>query len=269
VSCRPETEAIRDDQMAQLYDEIGVGYRNSRRPDPRIATVIRDALGQADTLVNVGAGAGSYEPSDRPTVAVEPSMTMIRQRRASGAPVVQASATELRSGTPPSRQRSPSSRCITGPTAPAVSLSWRASPRAALWSSPGILRPRASGWSTTTSPRSLRSIAECSRHRGVQAGTWSHRGRHALDSPRLRRRLPRSVLATSACLPGCGRPRRHLDVLQDPRLGAGLARLRHDLEDGTWERRYESLLSRSEIDIGYRLFISNILRAGQLQVQRP
>ncbi len=52
-------------------------------------------------------------------------------------------------------------------------------------------------------------------------------------------------------------------------LEPGLNRLRRDLEDGTWERRYESLLSRSEIDIGYRLVISNILRAGPLQVQRP
>ncbi len=81
--------------MTELYDEIGVGYTNSRRLDPRIATAILRALGEADTVVNVGAGAGSYEPSDRSVVAVEPSMTMIRQRRVGSAPAVQASATQL------------------------------------------------------------------------------------------------------------------------------------------------------------------------------
>ena len=81
--------------MMELYDEIGVGYRNSRRPDPRIATAIFHALGEAETVVNVGAGAGSYEPSDRSVIAVEPSMTMIRQRPVGSAPAVQASATHL------------------------------------------------------------------------------------------------------------------------------------------------------------------------------
>src|SRR5919109_728606 len=81
--------------MTQLYDAIGIGYDHYRRPDPRIATAIRRALGDADTVVNVGAGAGSYEPTDRAVVAVEPSRAMIRQRPAGSAPVVQASATHL------------------------------------------------------------------------------------------------------------------------------------------------------------------------------
>ncbi len=81
--------------MTQLYDEIGAGYGTLRRPDPRIATAILRALDRAETVVNVGAGAGSYEPSDRSVVAVEPSLTMIRQRRRGSAPVVQASALEL------------------------------------------------------------------------------------------------------------------------------------------------------------------------------
>lgn len=80
--------------MTHLYDEIGAGYWSARRPDPRIAAAILRALDQAETVVNVGAGAGSYEPSDRSVLAVEPSTTMIRQRRVGSAPVVQASATE-------------------------------------------------------------------------------------------------------------------------------------------------------------------------------
>src|SRR5215510_8947791 len=81
--------------MTELYDEIGVGYRARRRPDPRLAAAITRALGETETVVNVGAGAGSYEPIDRSVVAVEPAMTMIRQRSLGSAPVVQASATEL------------------------------------------------------------------------------------------------------------------------------------------------------------------------------
>ena len=81
--------------MTQIYDQIGEGYHNLRNPDPRIARDILQALGEAETLVNVGAGAGSYEPFDRQVVAVEPSITMIRQRRPGIAPVVQASALNL------------------------------------------------------------------------------------------------------------------------------------------------------------------------------
>ena len=66
--------------MIQLYDAIGVGYGNYRRPNPRLAAAIRHALGDATSVVNVGTGAGSYEPTDRPVVAVEPSLSMIRQR---------------------------------------------------------------------------------------------------------------------------------------------------------------------------------------------
>jgi len=61
-------------------------------PDPRLASLIWDALGDADSVVNVGAGAGSYEPRESPCRAVEPAITMIRQRTAGAAPVVRACA---------------------------------------------------------------------------------------------------------------------------------------------------------------------------------
>src|SRR6266852_966917 len=79
----------------QVYDQIGIGYRNKRRPDPRIAARITEALGDAKTVLNVGAGAGSYEPDDRFLVAVEPSWIMLGQRGAGNALVVQASAMGL------------------------------------------------------------------------------------------------------------------------------------------------------------------------------
>jgi hypothetical protein len=70
-----------------IYDNIGRGYRDFRRPDPRIAAAIWSAL--ASSVVNVGAGTGSYEPDDRELIAVEPSAVMIAQRPAHAAPAIQ------------------------------------------------------------------------------------------------------------------------------------------------------------------------------------
>ncbi len=77
-----------------IYDAIGATYSQTRRADPRIAAAIRTALGDAKSVANVGAGAGSYEPQNT-VLAVEPSRVMIDQRRASGAPVVRAEAEAL------------------------------------------------------------------------------------------------------------------------------------------------------------------------------
>src|SRR6202161_4968306 len=70
----------------QLYDTIGAPYTVTRRTEPRIAAQVWAALGDARTIVNVGAGTGSYEPSDRDVTAVEPSAVMRAQRPASAAP---------------------------------------------------------------------------------------------------------------------------------------------------------------------------------------
>lgn len=77
------------------YGSIGTSYRRYRRPDPRIARAVTAALGTARTVCNVGAGAGSYEPTDRRVVAVEPSATMRSQRPPGSAPVAAASAESL------------------------------------------------------------------------------------------------------------------------------------------------------------------------------
>jgi SAM-dependent methyltransferase len=78
-----------------LYDAIGTGYGGARREDPRIAGVIWDALGDAATVLNVGAGTGSYEPRDRYVLAVEPSAVMRAQRPEGAAPCVAAGAEAL------------------------------------------------------------------------------------------------------------------------------------------------------------------------------
>lgn len=76
--------------MSELYDTIGRGYGRYRRPDPRIAALLAEGLGDARTVINLGAGAGSYEPAEREVLALELSATMIAQRPAGAAPVVRA-----------------------------------------------------------------------------------------------------------------------------------------------------------------------------------
>ena len=84
--------------MNPLYDTIGLNYANLRKSDFRIAHRIEAALGDARTVLNVGAGTGSYEPTDRQITAIEPSIEMIQQRSDSNTKVIQASAEDLPCG---------------------------------------------------------------------------------------------------------------------------------------------------------------------------
>src|SRR5213082_1139239 len=203
---------MRDEQMRELYDQIGVGYGTFRHPDPRIAAAIVRALDRAATVVNVGAGAGSYEPSDRRVVAVEPSLTMIRQRRAGSAPVVQGSAAEL-----PFRD-------AAFTAALAILTVHHSRDRArGLDELARVARDRAVvvTWDPATSGFWLvddyfPEIVEIDRPdlpvaRGARARARSRRGPSAPDSPRLRGWVSRRVLATAARVPGRGRPARDLD----------------------------------------------------------
>ncbi|MGB9183197.1 MAG: class I SAM-dependent methyltransferase [Solirubrobacteraceae bacterium] len=77
------------------YEQIGRGYARTRREDPRLAQRIHQALGHAHTVVNVGAGTGSYEPRDRYVLAIEPSDVMAAQRPSELRPAIRASAERL------------------------------------------------------------------------------------------------------------------------------------------------------------------------------
>ncbi len=244
--------------MAQIYDEIGIGYNNYRRPDQRIAAAIHQALGEAQSVVNVGAGAGSYEPTDRSVVAVEPSLAMIHQRQPEHAPVVQASATDL-----PFQE-------------------------AAFDAALAILTVH--HWPDCV--RGLMEMARVARQRVVIV-TWDP---DAFNFWLIEDYFPEIVeidrdtcpsMATLAealnpievrplpvphdCIDGLlgaywRRPHAYLDAgvrsaisvfskLTD--VESGLARLRGDLEDGTWEERYGALLHQSVYDLGYRLVIAD------------
>ncbi len=88
------TPTVQSNNQAR-YDRIGHGYANTRKADPHIAQRIFTALGTARTVVNVGAGAGSYEPPDRYVIAVEPSDVMANQRPRELAPALRATAGQL------------------------------------------------------------------------------------------------------------------------------------------------------------------------------
>jgi SAM-dependent methyltransferase len=82
-------------ESTPLYDKIGVGYSNVRTTDLRIAQHIWAALGDAESVLNVGAGTGSYEPVDRRVIAVEPSRVMRAQRASDAAPCIAGDAAAL------------------------------------------------------------------------------------------------------------------------------------------------------------------------------
>jgi SAM-dependent methyltransferase len=240
-----------------LYDQIGVGYTAHRQPDPRIAAAIVDALGPARSVLNVGAGAGSYEPTDRRVLAVEPSPEMIRQRPPDSAPVVQASATAL-----PFRDGA-----FDATLAVLTVHHWPDRPRG-LAELRRVARDRAVilTWEPDAAPFWLvddyfpdlvtldRAIFE------------------PLDA--LRRLLGpievRPVPIPHDCVDGFlgaywRRPETYLDdaaraaistfsKIVDP--GPGLARLRRDLADGTWMRRHGAVLARRELDLGYRVVVA-------------
>ena len=93
VNCTPTLEGLVVGRSA--YDDIGIGYARHRRPDPRFQAAIHAALGAARTVLNLGAGTGSYEPTDRCVLAVEPSLEMIMQRPPGSAPCLQGTAESL------------------------------------------------------------------------------------------------------------------------------------------------------------------------------
>ena len=245
--------------VPQLYDEIGVGYELYRRPDPRIAAAVMHALGGLAPVVNVGAGTGSYEPDDRPLVAVEPSLTMIRQRRGRTVPVVRASAIHLPFGDDafaaalavltihhwPDRARGLSELarvarhrlvCLTyDPEAEGFWLVDDYFPEIREFDRrhmPPLEEFRRASWSVDVRP--LPIPHDCSD--GFLGAYW---------------RRPSAYLD-----PGVRGAISAFSKLSD--LDAGVSRLRSDLADGTWERRHGHLLSRTALDVGYRLITVNL-----------
>jgi SAM-dependent methyltransferase len=240
----------------QLYDRIGRGYGRLRRPDPRIASRIRRALGSASSVVNVGAGAGSYEPDDREVVAVEPSALMIRQRDPGAAPAVRASASDLPFGD------GSFDACLAVLTIhhwPDLERGLRELRRAARQRVVILTHdPSVTGfWLTDYFPeileideRILPSLSELARHLGrirVSDVPIPHDCTDGFLGAYWRR--PEAYLRTEvrAAISTFVR-------LRDPQ--GGLDALRRDLASGAWHDRYGRLLSRPALDLGYRLVVA-------------
>jgi SAM-dependent methyltransferase len=243
------------------YDQTGQSYSRTRRPDPRIAAVVSDALLGMATVANIGAGTGSYEPTNT-VVAVEPSRVMIDQRPPGSAPAVQAVAEHL-----PIR-----SNAVDAALAVLTAHHWS---------------------DLDCGVSEMRRIAR----RRVVIFTWDHNVFRQFWL--VREYLPAaaqtdadlaipitqlmSLLAEPTiipvpvphdCVDGFGgaywhRPHAYLDptvqagmslftLTPKPAVREGLSRLRADLISGEWDRQHQDLLDSKQLDLGYRLVIAEL-----------
>jgi SAM-dependent methyltransferase len=246
------------------YDEIGWGYARHRMPDPRLSEQIHRALGRARTVLNVGAGAGSYEPADRTTVALEPSAVMLSQRPPGAAPAVQGRAEAL----------------------PFLAGAFDAVM--------AVLTVH--HWSDQAA-----GLAECVRVAGdrvvlftydpTSVGFWLVRDYLPEFLARDREQFPTLDALASAFGPGVevtvtpvpvphdcvdgflGAFWRRPETYLQPSVQAGISSfarmphaaekleaLRDDLASGVWQERNRSLLGEEELDVGYRLVVGRLKR---------
>ncbi len=247
-----------------LYDRIGTGYASRRREDPRIARAIHAALGDARSIVNVGAGTGCYEPRDRDVVAVEPSEVMIAQRPPGSAPAVQAEAEAL----PFSDNAFDASMAVLSDhhwrdrTQGLRELARVARHRVVLFN----LHPAQAErfWLTRHYlPGFLRLIPEEYR----LPGAWERELEEVIGPVSL---VP--VPIPSDCQDGFygaawQRSEAHLHPtvraatsvfarVQKNETVEALQRLRADLESGAWGERHANLLDLDDLDLGYRIAIA-------------
>jgi SAM-dependent methyltransferase len=240
----------------ELYDELGEGYTRARRTDPRIAAIIWKLLGDAESVINVGAGTGSYEPRDRKVVALEPSQVMRRQRPPGAAECVAGVAEAL-----PFADGS-------FDAAMAVCSDW-------FWPQPH------------TAFAEMRRVARervvvLTVDRSVAERFWLSL-EYLPDAHQLWRSFEQTLAQIGRCeahdvpIPGdCidgffhaywRRPRAYLDPavresmavferLDRRKAAVGLGRLARDLEDGSWHERHAQLLQMDSLDLGYRALVA-------------
>jgi SAM-dependent methyltransferase len=244
--------------MTAIYDTIGKTYARYRRPDARIAQTIHDALGDARFVVSVGAGSGSYEPTDRSVVAVEPSRVMIQQRGREGAPVVQSVAEHL----PFANATFDAALAVLTvhhwPDAPAgladlqrvarrqVVVTWDPEVGDRFWMREEylpVINEREAALPTLDAicaALDVRAVVplpvpwDCTD--GFFGAYW-RRPEMYLD--------PAVRSAISA-----------LSLLDQETVDRAMAQLSRDLADGTWHNRHADLVALEELDLGYRLVIA-------------
>jgi SAM-dependent methyltransferase len=244
------------------YDRIGVGYSAFRRADPRIAARVEKALGDAHAVVNVGAGAGSYESASREVTAVEPSAEMIGQRPSGSAPVVQACAEAL----PFDDDSFDAAMAI-------ITVHHWADLEAGLAEMARVARRRVVILTFDPAPLSNLWLVRDYFPRALDI--------HAAGMPpieELTRMVPSASVEPVPVPRNCedgffcaiwDRPEVHLDpevrrassvwhAMLPGEVESGLSALEADLESGRWEERHGHLRDLSELDVGLRLVVGEL-----------
>lgn len=243
-----------------LYDKIGVHYNQRRRADARIAAAVTMALGDASTVMNVGAGTGAYEPTDRRVIAVEPSAVMVAQRPWTPASLVRANAEAL-----------PFIDCAFDAVLAVLTVHHWADQAAGLAECARIARDRVVifTWDPTADGFWL------VRDYFPEIVAHDRMVFPPLDSiaAALGEIEVRPVPIPADCQDGFlgaywRRPTAYLDpgvrssissFARVKGVESGLGRLGADLRSGAWETRNSALLSCSELDLGYRLVVAKAL----------
>jgi len=242
----------------EIYDQIGTDYASVRRPDSRWVARIHQALTGHRTLVNVGAGAGSYEPRFMSVVGVEPSQTMIRQRPLSAAPVVRGVAEQLPfpdgafdvalavltvhhwsdpgAGLAEMRRVARKQVVVTWDPDVFARQFWLVRdylPAAVARETPLATLATVLAYLGPATTEILPVPEDCTD--GFFGAYWKRP--HAYLGATVRRAI--SGLA----------------LLDDGVVSVAMERLKFDLDQGRWHARYSELMDLDEIDLGYRLVV--------------
>ncbi len=241
------------------YDRLGIGYVQGRRPEPRWQAAIDRVLGAARTVVNVGAGTGSYEPSRGRVLAVEPSTVMIGQRPADAAPAVRATAEAL----PFAGRRFDVAMAISTLhhwsdwAAGIAELSRVAARVVVVHFDPAVhddfwlvrdYLPELSGvWRTTATVQDVAQAMGSGTRIEPLLVPWDCRD--GFLSAYWRRPARYLDPETRRCMSG-------LQALAPSVLDRGLSSLHADLESGRWQATHEEVLTQEAFDGGWRLLFT-------------
>jgi len=241
-----------------LYDTLGRTYSSTRQADPRIAATIEAALSDAATIVNIGAGTGSYEPQQT-LIAIEPSQIMIDQRQPGSAPAIRAVAERL-----PLRDK-----CVDAALAVLTIHHWT-DLEAGVAEMRRVARHRLAFFTCDNTlfdafwllSEYLPEAAQMDAEKAIA----NDRLLGLLKDPVITR-----VPVPHDCQDGFGaaywrRPEAYLDPAVRAGISLlswneeankpGLAQLAADLDSGRWQREHAELLDRDELDLGYCLITS-------------